>query len=66
MTRLAALLWIMGGTVLAGVAVLAVLLTPSLQSEALRFIPIAAIVGYVVGIPVALAAAKAITQNAAR
>lgn len=64
MTRLAALLWVMGGTVLAGVAVLVVLLTPSLQGEALRFIPIAAIAGYAVGIPVALAAARAITHNA--
>jgi hypothetical protein len=64
MTRLAALLWIMGGTVLAGVAVLVVLLTPSLQGEALRVIPIAAVVGYAVGIPLALVAARAITQRA--
>jgi hypothetical protein len=65
MTRLAALLWVMGGTVLAGLAVLAVLMTPSLQSEALRFIPIAAIAGYVVGIPLALIAAKAVTHGTA-
>jgi hypothetical protein len=65
MTRLAALLWVMGGTVLAGVAVLIVLLIPSLQGEALRFIPIAAIVGYAVGIPLALLAAKAITSHSA-
>lgn len=64
MTRLAALLWVIGGTVLAGVAILIVLMMPSLQGEALRFIAIAAIAGYAVGIPVALAAAKAITHNA--
>lgn len=64
MTRLAVLLWIMGGTVLAGVAVLGVLLVPSLQSEAMRFIPIAAVVGYALGIPLALVAAKGITHKA--
>ncbi len=64
MTRLAALLWVMGGTVLAGFLVLAVLMTPSLQGEALRYIPVAAVAGYVVGIPLASKAAKAITRRA--
>jgi hypothetical protein len=64
MTRLAALLWIMGGTVLAGVAVLVVLMMPSLQGQALRVIPIAALIGYAVGIPLAVAAARAITHKA--
>jgi hypothetical protein len=64
MTRLAAMLWIMGGSVLAGVAVMVVLMIPSLQSDAMRVIPIAAIVGYAVGIPLALIAAKAITHKA--
>jgi hypothetical protein len=64
MTRLAALLWIMGGTVLAGVAVMVVLMIPSLQSDAMRVIPIAAVVGYAVGIPLALFAARAITHKA--
>jgi hypothetical protein len=54
----------MGGTVLAGVAVLVVLMMPSLQGQALRVIPIAAIIGYAVGIPLALAAARAITHKA--
>jgi hypothetical protein len=65
MTRLAALLWVMGGTVLAGVAVMIVLMMPNLQSEAMRVIPIAAIAGYVVGIPLALIVARAITHNTA-
>jgi hypothetical protein len=64
MTRLAALLWIMGGSVLAGVAVMVVLMIPSLQSDAMRVIPLAAIVGYAVGVPLALIAAKAITHKA--
>lgn len=65
MTRLAALLWVMAGTVLAGACVLGVLMTPALQAEAMRFIPIAAIVGYVLGIPIAIVAAKAISPGAA-
>jgi len=64
MTRLAALLWVMGGTVLAGSLVLAVLMTPCLQGQALRYIPIAAIAGFVVGVPPALFAAKVITRRA--
>lgn len=64
MSRLAALLWIMGGSVLAGVAVMVVLMIPSLQSYAMRVIPLAAIVGYAVGVPLALIAAKAITHRA--
>lgn len=64
MSRLAALLWIMGGSVLAGVAVMVVLMIPSLQSDAMRVIPLAAIVGYAVGVPLALIAAKAITHRA--
>lgn len=66
MTRLAALLWIMAGTVLAGVAVVIVLMIPSMQSEAMRFIPIAAILGYGLGVPLALAAAKGITNSGLR
>jgi hypothetical protein len=65
MTRLAALLWVMAGTVLAGGCVLVVLATPAMQADAMRFIPIAAIAGYVLGIPVAIAAAKAISHGAA-
>ncbi len=65
MTRLAVLLWVMGGTVLAGVAVVVVLMIPSLEGEAMRYIPIAAIAGFIVGIPVALVAAKAITHGTA-
>ena len=40
MWRLAILLWVMGGTVLAGVLVTVVLLTPALAP--MKFIPIAA------------------------
>ena len=65
MWRLAILLWVMGGTVLAGVLVTVVLLTPALAP--MKFIPIAAALGAIVAIPPAFIAAKAIagrTQEA--
>ncbi len=65
MSRLAVLLWLMGGTVLAGVAVMIVLMIPSLQGEAMRDIPIAGIAGFIVGVPLALIAAKTITHGTA-
>ena len=61
MSRLAALLWVMGGSVLGGVLVVIVLMVPGLDAQAMRFIPIAAGVGYVLGIPLALIAARSIT-----
>jgi len=63
MSRLAALLWVMGGSVLAGVLVVVVLMIPELQGQAMRFIPIAAGVGYVLGIPLAMIAARSITRK---
>ncbi|MCI4678406.1 hypothetical protein K9U39_04600 [Rhodoblastus acidophilus] len=65
MIRLAALLWVMGGATLAGVLIIVVLMVPSLQFEAMRYILIAAAAGFIVAIPLALLAAKAITQHRA-
>ncbi len=65
MARLALLLWIMGGTLLAGLGVMVVLMAPSLQAGAMRYIPIAAIAGFIIGVPVAFIAAKAITHGRA-
>ena len=61
MWRLALLLWVMGGTVLAGILVTVVLLTPSLAP--MKAIPIAAAIGAIVAIPMAFAAAKAIAAR---
>jgi len=61
MWRLALLLWVMGGTVLAGVLVTVVLLTPSLAP--MKFIPIAFALGAVLAIPPAFMAAKAIAAR---
>ena len=65
MIRLAVLLWVMGGSTLAGVFVMIVLMIPSLQSQAMKVIPLAALAGFVVGMPLALIAAKTITQRRA-
>ncbi len=65
MTRLAALLWVMGGSTLAGVFIMIVLMIPSMQFAAMKYIPIAAIAGFAVAIPLSLIAARAITQRRA-
>lgn len=63
MWRLALLLWIMGGTVLAGVLVTVVLLVPSWYAMGMKAIPIAAAIGAIVAVPIAVAAAKAIASR---
>ncbi len=63
MWRLAILLWVIGGTVLAGVFLTVVLMMPSLAP--MKFIPIAVAIGAVVAIPFAIAAAKAIAAKTA-
>ena len=55
MLRLAALIWLLVGTVLAGVGVTVVVATPSLALDAFRLIPYAGIGGFVVAIPIGLA-----------
>jgi hypothetical protein len=66
MSRLAVLLWLMGGTVLAGVFVMIVLMSPDLQVQAMRWIPIGAGVGYVIGIPLAFIVARPIAKTTTR
>lgn len=61
MMKVAAILWIVVGTVLAGAGVVAVLSVPSLASEAIRFLPLAGIGGYLVAIPIALLMARRLT-----
>jgi hypothetical protein len=62
MTRLAALLWIVGGTVVVGAGAIVMLSIPSLPSEALSFVPLAAIAGNILGVN--LASAKGANQGA--
>lgn len=60
MFRLAILIWMMAGTTLAGIAITVVLLIPSIQGQAMKYIPIAAAIGVIVAIPISFMAAKAI------
>lgn len=63
MIRLAALLWVIGGTTLAGVAILIVLMIPSMQDNAVHNVLIAALAGFAVGLPLAWVAAKSISAR---
>jgi hypothetical protein len=51
-------IWIMLGTVLAGVAVLVVLTNPELLNQGSKFIPIAGIAGYLIAVPLSYALSK--------
>jgi hypothetical protein len=66
MMKLAAIVWIIVGTVFAGAAVVAVLTIPSLASEALHYLPVAGIGGYLVAMPVAWLLAARISRPVAR
>jgi hypothetical protein len=58
MLRLAVLIWVLAGTVIAGAAVTAVLATPSLSADTFRLVPLAGIGGYLIAIPIAYAVAR--------
>jgi len=60
MLKIAVLLWMIGGTVLAGIAIMVVLNVPSLAVKDMQYIPIAAVIGFVVAIPFAYLVAKRI------
>lgn len=66
MLKIAIIVWMMAGTTLAGIAIMAVLTVPTLAVHDMKYIPIAAIVGFVVAIPVAYFVAKRITALTAR
>jgi len=65
MFKVAALIWIVVGTVLAGSAVTAVLSVPQLGSEAMKYLPLAGVGGYIVAVPVALFLARRMTRDTA-
>jgi len=60
MFKIAIILWMIGGTVLAGIAIMVVLTVPALAVKDMQYIPIAAIIGFVVAIPFAYLVAKRI------
>lgn len=65
MIKLASLIWIMLGTTLAGIAVMVVLVVPSLAADTMRLLPIAAAAGALVAIPISMWIAKRIQAQAA-
>jgi hypothetical protein len=58
MWRIVALCWVFTAPVLAGVLIVAVLMTPALSADAALWIPIAAALGFAYGVPCAISAAK--------
>lgn len=60
MIKVAALIWIMLGTTLAGIAVTAVVATPQLAEQSAKLIPIWAAVGFLIAMPISLMIAKKI------
>jgi putative flippase GtrA len=60
MFKIALIVWMIGGTTLAGIAIMVVLAVPSLAVKDMQYIPIAAIVGFVVAVPIAYVVAKRI------
>jgi Mg2+/Co2+ transporter CorB len=61
MSRVAAIVWVMLGTVLAGSGVVAVLCTPSLAAMAMSLMAPVGVAGYVIAVPLAIMVAKTIT-----
>jgi hypothetical protein len=66
MFKVGMLVWIVLATTLAGLAVTVVLVVPSLNAQAMKFIPIAALIGAVVAIPFSLMIAKRLTAAIGR
>ena len=60
MFKVAVLVWILIGVVGAGVAALVVLAVPSLSVNAMKLLPIVALGGFVVTIPISFVIAKMI------
>ena len=66
MFKIAIIVWMMAGTTLAGIAIMAVLTVPSLAAHDMQYIPLAGIAGFVVAIPLAYVVAKRIVALTAR
>jgi hypothetical protein len=61
MFRLALLIWVMLGTTLAGVAVMVITVNADLFNQGMKLIPLAAIAGFVVAIPLSFVISKRLT-----
>jgi hypothetical protein len=65
MLKLAALVWIVLGTTLAGSLVTVIVTVPSLTAQAMKLIPVAAGAGFVLAIPLAVLIARRIYTTTA-
>jgi putative flippase GtrA len=61
MFKLALVIWVMLGTALAGTAVLVVVSDPSLLNEGSKTIPLAAIAGFILAMPLSYLVSKRIS-----
>jgi hypothetical protein len=66
MLKLAVVVWIILGVTVAGAALTVVLAVPSLSQNAMRLLPIAALVGFVVAIPLSVLVARRIDGQTRR
>lgn len=60
MLKLAALVWIVLGTTIAGSLLTVIVTVPSLYAKGMTLIPVVAAVGFVVAVPLAILVAKRI------
>jgi hypothetical protein len=60
MLKLASMIFTILGTTLAGIAVLVVLVVPSLADQGMKMIPIAALIGALIGLPLSYWVARKI------
>lgn len=63
MLKIAALIWAFLGPTLAGMLILVVICVPSLLNQGMRLIPYAGVLGFVLGIPLALLIARKIEHR---
>lgn len=66
MIKVAAVVWIMLGTVLAGIAMTVIVTVPGLLDQGTRLIPLACGGAYAVGLPIAYVVARKIADASAR
>jgi len=66
MIKVALVVWIMLGTVLAGSAMTVIVSTPGFMADAGRLIPLACGAAYLVGLPIAYIVARMIADASAR
>ncbi len=66
MFKISLLVWIMPGTALAGTAVIAVLTVPGLADQAMKNIPHAVLIGFIVAMPPSYLVARKIGASPAR